>query len=292
MWYCSYVPYADPERKRAYEAEYKRAHRAQYAAGAREHRRRVREGYVRPTEVICETCGTEIVVGLNGPVPRYCSRSCSPGQRLRVRLPKPRKPKQAFRCQRCERGFLSHASYAKWCSKRCAKPRAEPGWRTRVRRSCVECGAEFIGGAASKRCLDCAATRRAAKQRHYKGAYLRSPKGRAYRRRRDRRQYQTPAGKARCRARKRRHEYRRRGAAKSTPYSRAEIAERDGWKCHLCGGRVSKTAKWPDQMCASMDHLIPLADGGADGAENVRLAHWICNTRRGRGGEVQLLLIA
>lgn len=57
---------------------------------------------------------------------------------------------------------------------------------------------------------------------------------------------------------------------------RLEIAERDGWKCHICGKRVTKK-NW------SLDHLVPLSKGGSHTPENVALAHRICNSRRGRG---------
>ena len=90
---------------------------------------------------------------------------------------------------------------------------------------------------------------------------------------------------------RRRREYRKRGAAKGqAPYTRAQLAERDKWKCHICGGRVLKSAKVPHPRAATVDHLIPISAGGVDGLENVALAHFLCNTRRGTGGEAQLRL--
>ena len=56
----------------------------------------------------------------------------------------------------------------------------------------------------------------------------------------------------------------------------SDIAERDGWRCHLCGKRVTK-------QNASMYHLIPLSKGGPHLKVNVALAHLICNKRRGAG---------
>jgi hypothetical protein len=95
-----------------------------------------------------------------------------------------------------------------------------------------------------------------------------------------RRIYST-AAEARAAARRRR-KARLRGAV-TEPYSREEIAERDGWRCHLCGARVSRET-W------SIDHLVPVSRGGADTRENVRLAHLLCNSRRGARGAAQLLL--
>lgn len=43
-------------------------------------------------------------------------------------------------------------------------------------------------------------------------------------------------------------------------------------------------------MGPTIDHLVPIADGGLDELANVRLAHRQCNCARGRGGDIQLLL--
>ena len=63
------------------------------------------------------------------------------------------------------------------------------------------------------------------------------------------------------------------------------IYKRDGGKCHICGKHVRR-----DVM--SLDHLIPIADGGEHSVVNVRLAHVSCNVRRGTGRRTntQLLL--
>lgn len=54
------------------------------------------------------------------------------------------------------------------------------------------------------------------------------------------------------------------------------VAERDGWRCHICKGKVAVDE-------ASVDHLIPLSKGGDHSWENVALAHKRCNSRRGAG---------
>lgn len=62
--------------------------------------------------------------------------------------------------------------------------------------------------------------------------------------------------------------------------SRQEIADRDGWRCGLCGGRVSKDRRHPDPLCPSIDHVIPLARGGTNDPDNLQLAHLRCNLRK------------
>lgn len=57
----------------------------------------------------------------------------------------------------------------------------------------------------------------------------------------------------------------------------AAIARRDKWRCGLCGGRVSQHLKHPDLMASSMDHIIPLSQGGTNDLANLQLTHLRCN---------------
>jgi hypothetical protein len=63
------------------------------------------------------------------------------------------------------------------------------------------------------------------------------------------------------------------------------VAERDGWRCHICQRRVTRD-DW------SIDHLVPLIVGGNHTYDNVALAHFNCNTKRGWRGPAQLRLAA
>jgi hypothetical protein len=58
------------------------------------------------------------------------------------------------------------------------------------------------------------------------------------------------------------------------PYDRLDVFDRDRWRCWLCGTDV-------DRDSATVDHVIAIADGGADTLANVRTACGPCNTRRG-----------
>ena len=76
------------------------------------------------------------------------------------------------------------------------------------------------------------------------------------------------------------------------PYQDGYIFERDGWRCHLCGGRISKTLRAPHPKSASIDHLVPLSCGGHDVPENVKAAHLGCNCAKGASAmNEQLLLV-
>src|SRR5690625_189169 len=69
--------------------------------------------------------------------------------------------------------------------------------------------------------------------------------------------------------------------AETEPYTRDEIAERDGYTCQLCGGQVDMELKWPDPGFPSIDHVIPLSRGGSDLKTNIQLAHLRCNIAKG-----------
>lgn len=60
-----------------------------------------------------------------------------------------------------------------------------------------------------------------------------------------------------------------------------EIFDRDGWRCWLCQEAVEKTLPSRDPAAATLDHVIPISRGGEHTRANVRLAHRICNMRRG-----------
>lgn len=71
------------------------------------------------------------------------------------------------------------------------------------------------------------------------------------------------------------------------------VGERDRWRCGICGGAVVRGPfSVSDPLCAVVDHVVPVAEGGSDDPANLRLSHMICNARRGtRGGCEQLALV-
>ena len=58
--------------------------------------------------------------------------------------------------------------------------------------------------------------------------------------------------------------------------SRKGILDRDGWVCHVCRKPIE-----PDN--ASVDHVVPLNQGGNHTEDNVKAAHRTCNNRRPKG---------
>lgn len=160
----------------------------------------------------------------------------------------------------------------KFCDSRCdaRSRRGHP-----LTRQCMECGKEYSPlsghGRDSMVCgAECGAYR---KRRQVNQAYHRA---RA-----------TEEGRDRLR----RHGSRRRARKRKAfidDVSREEVMRRCRWVCHLCGERIPKNAEWPAPMFGTVDHVIPLADGGEHSYANCKAAHLTCNCRKGARARGQL----
>lgn len=60
-------------------------------------------------------------------------------------------------------------------------------------------------------------------------------------------------------------------------WNRAALIKRDGMVCALCKEPILHMRD------LTIDHVVPLARGGTDKLENLRLAHEFCNNQRGDG---------
>ncbi len=61
------------------------------------------------------------------------------------------------------------------------------------------------------------------------------------------------------------------------PVNEKIVFMRDGWICQICHKRVNKSLKHPHLMSPSLDHIIPLSQGGSHTYANVQLTHLRCN---------------
>ena len=73
----------------------------------------------------------------------------------------------------------------------------------------------------------------------------------------------------------------RRYGAKSDKIKREDVFEACNWVCQICGKPVDKEIKYPNPLSASIDHIVPLSKGGTHTKDNVQLAHFLCNSRKG-----------
>lgn len=96
---------------------------------------------------------------------------------------------------------------------------------------------------------------------------------------------------ARSRSSQNRKRRARMHAAKSERYTAVEIAERDGWRCQICGKRIGRSYRFPHPRSLSIDHIIPIGRGGDDVKVNCQAAHFRCNVSKGARGVDQLRLI-
>lgn len=59
------------------------------------------------------------------------------------------------------------------------------------------------------------------------------------------------------------------------------VAERDNWTCWICEIKVDPELPSTNRMGGTIDHVVPISKGGTDEWDNLKLAHWICNVKRG-----------
>lgn len=72
----------------------------------------------------------------------------------------------------------------------------------------------------------------------------------------------------------------------------ADIAQRDGNRCHLCRKPIDLDISGRHAEGPTIDHLIPVSHGGrSDDPANLALAHRLCNMSRGNRGPAQLRLV-
>jgi 5-methylcytosine-specific restriction endonuclease McrA len=91
------------------------------------------------------------------------------------------------------------------------------------------------------------------------------------------------------RTKRRKYKASKRGVACKL-YQNNYIFERDGWMCQICGRRINKRLRYPNPLCASIDHIIPLSKGGNDNPINVQASHLRCNLGKHAQNKGQLRL--
>jgi len=245
---------------------------------------------------------------------RYCSERCrnrrprniSEAAQARREARERDRVRPARICPVCGEQYHPTGGKQGYCSRRCGGVAHRESGQLRRKwpaskldyRNCAECGRLFIGRGVRKSCGDECAGRR--QRRRDLVRYGKTPEqvdacracGQL-----------KPLGRKLCdpcrdvadrearRRAKRRRKARQRGA-RCEPYTLAYIAERDHYRCGLCGKRVAMTRPVPHPKAPTIDHIVPLDAGGDDVKANVQLAHFICNSVKGsRGGGEQLLLV-
>ena len=162
-------------------------------------------------------------------------------------------------CLNCGGPPKDHATErTRFCSIKCS---AEYEWKC----PCSSCGTPFskrgVHGGGTALCIDCRAKAR-----------------------RQHRKYRSIASRAK-----------KHGVA-TERYVRESLLERDGWQCQLCGVKLLR--KWtyhkrtliPHPKNATLDHIIPMACGGADAPWNIQACCFACNSKKSASSKGQLKL--
>lgn len=185
---------------------------------------------------------------------------------------------------------LCAAHWTRW--KRHGSPTARlPGEVVNGRRICTLCGEDKLVGEEINEswCKPCSAQRKGQTRKPY------TPKshpikqcahcGAEFRPRLPAQSHCSPECADATRSqRNRKHVLARRARLRRAPseeFDPFEVFERDGWTCQICRDPVDPDVRWPDPMCVSLDHVVPLSRGGAHTRANTQCAHLSCNTKKG-----------
>lgn len=93
-------------------------------------------------------------------------------------------------------------------------------------------------------------------------------------------------------AKKKRRQTRLRSGPNVQSPSLGEIYRRDRAICQLCKTRVGRSYKWPHARSPSLDHIVPVSEGGHDETRNIQLAHLGCNIKKQKrkcGSQLRLI---
>lgn len=235
---------------------------------------------VAPEPIPCAVCGAPFVA--KDSRGRYCGAPCRRVFTIEALRRKRVRAMPSLRtCIVCSKSFESTG-----CRRRCTVCRTKD---LVARARCPQCGTAFFAhrgqeycspscgsradASRARPCIDCGTSTTKKPQAQLGGVVC------------------DPCLQIRRRARWRRKNAIRQGAVVvGRQMSIQELGTRDGWRCHLCCKAVHQRFAAPDPRSPTFDHLIPVSAGGTDAPENLRLAHWGCNSSRGARGAVQLLL--
>lgn len=213
----------------------------------------------------CATCGVVFTPSRPGGKAKragtrwgvYCGRACQ--YEAQKKPAQPPKQKPVAECRVCGAAFTRRTAGHKTCSDACRaevnRSSARVAFQLRYQasnpktpRPCGECGEPFtpVYGTWRRRFCSDACMRRNVKR----------------------------ASKQMRRARKR--------GSDAEAVSALRVFERDGWRCHICTRKTPRAKRGTTHPRApELDHIVPLANGGAHTYANTACACRECNGRKG-----------
>jgi predicted nucleic acid-binding Zn ribbon protein len=266
---------------------------------------------IRPAGT-CPICGEQYHPSSGNGRQKTCSRKCAGiMQRERTLAERPASSRiYPTQCQQCGKTWIARRAEARWCSKACYRQGTKPHRVLVKQRSslgleqgeCGWCGKRIAHlGFCSTQCRNWLYKYNTwliqGRERFTKIAYSECRGcGKTFPHRLTGRHGGGGPGfcSDRCAInaaqRRRMHEIRS-GCRQSDAFTLREIAERDGWRCHICHRKVKDRPYLGKPGDPTIDHLVPLSAGGLHVRTNVALAHMLCNSRRNAAGTAQLRLI-
>lgn len=247
---------------------------------------------------MCRVCSAEHSgrTPKNRPTP-YCSQQC---RAAAARAKRPSKREHV--CRGCSKTFMAPVGKRQkghYCTRACAYAHIDQ-WIHRVPKRparqmalCIECGKTTTRTApsyCSDECRKSAASRKAKERamRAHDGKVCRcSVCGNAFtasygtKKRRFCSDVCLARGKSLHKQGRNHRERARHHGVFYEPVSKRKVMVRDNWTCAICGDPIDPRAKWPDMMCASLDHIVPMSKGGPHTYGNVQAAHNLCNSYKG-----------
>lgn len=225
----------------------------------------------------CDRCGrTAVHTGTRGRLPSTC-KAC------KLCLKRPPPPVRMATCAVCCRGFRFTQSHQSHCSQACARWWASADQRRATKKRlgipkwCHWCGSRFQRSTGANHF--CSTDCRTMASLTCSGRHTATMSRVDWRHCVDCGRWFTLASgnEKRCDGCRKEQGKRRNRTARH----RQLVLDRDGWTCHLCGDGIPRDAIYPDPFYGTLDHVIPDSLGGSDEPENLRAAHFICNTVRG-----------
>lgn len=224
----------------------------------------------RPATITCARCGAEKKVGRSGPIPTYCSAAC----RSALGYVRAREDGryQTWLAQAREASATRRAASSRPCPY-CDTPMSHP---RRVQCGAPECKRAHAAAWARAwhRNYTAATGKRYATDR-YREQAAEYDKRRREQQGHWRKQYPEAAALADARRRMLKQQ-----ANQGERFAPKDVYDRDGWTCGLCRLSVDPGLAWPNPMSASVDHILPLSQGGTHALANVQCAHLGCNSRK------------
>lgn len=234
-----------------------------------------------------------------GNIPKYCSNKCKDkahliSSRKHTQKKRLKEYKESRGCLVCGDSFIAEGKgYGKrYCSHKCAR-KAEHNKRNKKRADntptsiCPQCGKTFKNPRRDTNCSQ--------------KCYLKSLKakeqtntcpicGQAFNQKGKKRKYCSSLCSIKAEAEVYRRNTLTRRALRVTngcieKINAKDIFERDGWRCQICGKKVSKqlyktkgTKRYA--TAPSIDHIIPLSRGGQHTKTNIQCACYLCNCKK------------